>query len=100
MSTLLRSETMAEELVRCLIPFLPPQSSDVIDEFNACEFIPAAHGAIHDLGILRTDLPIELIQKVEELISTIKSENDSFNMRFLSGIENGYQQILGRQVLI
>jgi len=41
-----------------------------------------------------------LIQKIEELITAIKSENDAFNMKFLSDMENGYQQLLERRLLV
>jgi hypothetical protein len=44
-----KSDKMAEALVAALIPYLPPQSRDVADEYDAGEYVAAAHGAIHDL---------------------------------------------------
>jgi hypothetical protein len=100
METIKESDKIAEVLVAALIPYLPPQSQDVADEYEAGEYIAAAHGAIHDLGILRADLPETLIDGIERLIRQIKSENDSFNLRFLQQMETGLLQLNERRTLI
>jgi hypothetical protein len=94
------SDKMAEVLVAALIPYLPPQSQDVADEYEAGEYVAAAHGAIHDLGILRADLPEALIERIDGLIKQIKEENDSFNLRFLRQMETGLLQLNERRALI
>jgi hypothetical protein len=73
---------------------------DVQNEYDAGEYVAAAHGAIHDLGILRTDLPETLIDGIEGLIKQIKAENDSFNVRFLRQMEEGLLQSNERRALI
>jgi hypothetical protein len=98
--TIKESDKIAEVLVAALIPYLPPQSQDVADEYEAGEYIAAAHGAIHDLGILRADLPDTLIDGIGRLIRQIKSENDSFNFRFLQQMETGLLQLNERRALI
>ncbi|MDR1136491.1 MAG: hypothetical protein LBL49_10040 [Clostridiales Family XIII bacterium] len=100
METIKESDKMAEVLVMALIPYLPPQSQDVADEYEAGEYVAAAHGAIHDLGILRTDLPETLLEGIDGLIRQIKSENDSFNLRFLRQMETGLLQLNERRALI
>jgi hypothetical protein len=100
METIKESDKIAEVLVAALISYLPPQSQDVADEYEAGEYIAAAHGAIHDLGILRADLPETLIDGIERLIRQIKSENDSFNLRFLQQMETGLLQLNERRALI
>ncbi|MDR1588754.1 MAG: hypothetical protein LBS51_01005 [Oscillospiraceae bacterium] len=94
------SDKMAEALVAALIPYLPPQSRDVADEFEAGEYVAAAHGAIHDLGVLRADLPEALIEGVEGLIEQIKAENGSFDLRFLHQMETGLLQLNERRALV
>jgi hypothetical protein len=93
------SDKMAEVLVAALIPYLPPQSQDVANEYEAGEYVAAAHGAIHDLGILRADLPETLINGIDGLIKQIKIENDSFNLRFLHQMETGLFQLNERLAL-
>jgi hypothetical protein len=100
MEAVKESDKMAEVLVAALIPYLPPQSQDVADEYEAGEYIAAAHGAIHDLGILRADLPEALIEGIDGLIKQIKEENDSFNLRFLRQMEAGLFQLNERRALI
>jgi hypothetical protein len=93
------SDKMAEILVAALIPYLPPQSQDVANEYEAGEYIAAAHGAIHDLGVLRADLPKTLINGIDGLIKQIKIENDAFNLRFLCQMETGLLQLNERRTL-
>jgi hypothetical protein len=100
MDLIKKSDKMAEALVVALIPYLPPQSQDVANEYESGEYVAAAHGAIHDLGILRVDLPEKLIKGVEGLIAQIKAENDSFDLRFLPQMETGLLQLNERRALV
>jgi hypothetical protein len=99
MSDIAKSEICARNLVNNLMPFLPPSSIDVKDEYEAGEFVAAAHGAIHDLGVLRTDIPLQLIQDIEALLLQIEEEDDAFNLRFLASMRAGYDQLLNRCML-
>jgi hypothetical protein len=95
-----KSDEMAADLVKQMLSYLPPQSSDVADEYNAGEYVAAAHGAIHDLGILRADLPENLLDGIGSLIQRLKSEDDSFNLRFLGQMEIGFEQLKERRELL
>ncbi|MDR3364222.1 MAG: hypothetical protein LBS91_04650 [Clostridiales Family XIII bacterium] len=98
MSDLL-SEKKARIVVKKLMPFLPWQSSDVKDEYDAGEYVAAADGAIHDLGALRTDLADALLTDIEDLIDTIREENDAYAIRFLDRMETGLYQLKTRREL-
>ena len=100
MSDIAKSEVCAKNLVNNLIPYLPPSSSDIIDAFEAGEYVAAAHGAIHDLGILRADVPEQLLQDIEKLLMYIKTEDDVYNLKFLSSMEIGFNQLKERWVLV
>jgi hypothetical protein len=95
-----KSDEMAAVLVKQMLSYLPPQSSDVTDEYNAGEYVAAAHGAIHDLGILRADLHENLLDGIGSLIQRLKSEDDCFNLRFLDQIELGFEQLKERRALL
>jgi hypothetical protein len=100
MSELSISEKKARDLVKKLIPYLPWQSYDVKDEYEAGEYIAAADGAIHDLGVLRTDLSDELLLGIENLIETIRDENDAYSVNFLDHMTTGFNQLKSRHELL
>jgi hypothetical protein len=99
MNELLISEKKARDLAKKLIPYLPWQSYDVKEEYEAGEYIAAADGAIHDLGVLRTDLSDELISGIEDLIKTIRDENDAYSVNFLDHMITGFDQLKLRHEL-
>lgn len=94
------SDRLAADLVEKLLPYLPPQSHDVKSEFEAGEYVAAAHGAIHDLGILRADVPEELLDKMNALVVCVETEDDSFNRRFISQMKTGILQLRGRHDVV
>ena len=100
MSDIANSEVCAKNLVKNLISYLPTSSSDITDAYEAGEYIAAAHGAIHDLGILRADIPEQFLLDIEKLLMYIKTEDDTFNLKFLASMEIGYSQLKERWVLV
>ena len=70
------------------------------DEYEADEYVAAAHGAIHVLGVLRTDIPAQLLQDMEALITQIETEDDVFNLKFLDSMKIGYNQLKDRWMLV
>ena len=100
MSDIPKSDICAENLVKNLIPYLHPSSFSIKDDYEAGEYVPAAYGAIHDLGVLRADIPEQLLQDIETLILQIESEDDAFNLRFLDSMKTGYKQLKDRWVYV
>ena len=58
------------------------RSEDVKDEYEAGEYVAAAHAAIHDVGVLRTDIPAGLLHNIETLIVQIETEDDAFKWTY------------------
>jgi hypothetical protein len=100
MSELSVCEKKAKVLVEKLIPYLSWQSSDVKDEYEAGEYIAAADGAIHDLGALRSDLTDALLSAIEDFIDTIRNENETYAIRFLTRMTTGLYQLKSRHDLL
>ncbi|MDR1271774.1 MAG: hypothetical protein LBK04_02110 [Clostridiales Family XIII bacterium] len=100
MNYMTKSDTIAKNLLDELIPYLPASSSDVKDEYEAGEYVAAARGAIHDLGMLRTDVTIQILQDIETLLEQIEAENEPFNLKFLTSMNTGYNQLKSRWILV
>ena len=101
MSYMTKSEICAKDLVNSLLPYLPPSSSDLKDAYEACEYVAAAQGAIHDLGVLRSDIPEQLLNDIEKLLMLIETEDDaSYYIRFLDSMKTGYKQLKDRWVYV
>jgi len=96
----IEADALAKKLVGRVEPFLPSESSDVRDEYDAGEFVAAADGAIHDLGFIRADLPDEAIELIELLIERIKEGADAWNARFVGRMEIGLRQLKERRGLM
>ena len=95
----MESDIIAKKILEELIPFLSERSEDVIDEYNGREYIPAVHGAVHDLGIIRADLPESILSRIESLVDLLIEEGDAFNKKFISDIQNGICQLNERKRL-
>jgi hypothetical protein len=95
-----KCEVYARDLVEQLLPYLPASSADIKDEYDAGEYIAAAQGAVHDLGILRADIPENLILDIEALLTQIEDDAVPFYMKFLPSMRVGYSQLSERRKLV
>jgi len=100
MNDIKKSEICAKALVDSLIPYLPPSSADVKDDYDAGEYIAAARGAIHDLGILRADITEQLLREIEMLLTHIETEDDEFNLKYMASMKIGFNQLKDRWALV